>query len=182
MALLGANGSGKTCLLNRLKAALSGTDPAMRGAASLKMGHSDQALSHLNAFRTPREAAKHASDLSDQQARTLLAGAGISIDAQTAPLSRLSGGQRARLAMLMLRLVRPNFYLLDEPTNHLDIEGQDMLEHELVEHGAGCLLISHDRAFVRSVATRIWVIDTKRLTEVEDPDPVFAQLMARGAP
>lgn len=182
VALLGANGSGKTCLLNRLKAALSGTDPAMRGAASLRVGHSDQALSHLDAFRTPWEAAKHASDLSDQQARTLLAGAGISIDAQTAPLSRLSGGQRARLAMLMLRLVRPNFYLLDEPTNHLDIEGQDMLEHELVEHGAGCLLISHDRAFVRSVATRIWVIDTKRLTEVEDPDPVFARLMARGAP
>ncbi|HEY5796130.1 MAG TPA: ATP-binding cassette domain-containing protein, partial [Bosea sp. (in: a-proteobacteria)] len=60
----------------------------------------------------------------------MLAGAGIASDAQTAPTLRLSGGQRARLAMLLLRLAEPNFYLLDEPTNHLDIEGQDMLEAE----------------------------------------------------
>ena len=51
--------------------------------------------------------------------------------------------------MLLLRLSEPNFYLLDEPTNHLDIEGQDMLESELIEHGAACLLVSHDRAFVQ---------------------------------
>ena len=68
----------------------------------------------------------------------------------------------ARLAMLLLRLAEPNFYLLDEPTNHLDIEGQDMLERELVAHGAACLLVSHDRAFVRAVATRVWVIEGRR--------------------
>ena len=80
--------------------------------------------------------------------------------------------------MLLLRLARPNFYLLDEPTNHLDIEGQDTLEGELVEHGAACLLVSHDRAFVRAVATRVWVIEGKRLVEVDDPEPVFQGLMA----
>ncbi|HEY5794920.1 MAG TPA: ABC transporter ATP-binding protein, partial [Bosea sp. (in: a-proteobacteria)] len=95
-----------------------------------------------------------------------------------APTLRLSGGQRARLAMLLLRLAEPNFYLLDEPTNHLDIEGQDMLEAELVAHDTACLLVSHDRAFVRAVATRIWVISGKRLIEVDDPDPVFDRLMA----
>lgn len=177
VALLGANGTGKTRLLDRLRAALDRSDPDIRGAASLRLGHSDQALSQLDAFRTPWEAVKHRSDLADQQARTLLAGAGIAIDAQTAPVARLSGGQRARLAMLMLRLVQPNFYLLDEPTNHLDIEGQDMLERELIDHGAACLLVSHDRAFVRAVATRIWVIENRRLVEVDDPDPVFARLM-----
>ena len=101
----------------------------------------------------------------------------VAIDAQTATIARLSGGQKARLAMLILRLAQPNFYLLDEPTNHLDIEGQDMLESELVEHGAACLLVSHDRAFVRAVATRFWVIEGGRLTEVDDPDPVFDRLM-----
>jgi ATPase subunit of ABC transporter with duplicated ATPase domains len=80
--------------------------------------------------------------------------------------------------MLLLRLVQPNFYLLDEPTNHLDIKGQDMLERELIEHGAACLLVSHDRAFVRAVATRIWVISEKRLVEVDDPAPVFDKLMS----
>ena len=178
IALLGANGSGKTRFVARLQAALDGSDPEIRGAATLKAGYSDQGLSQLDAWRTPWDAVKHSSDIGDQTARTVLAGAGIASDAQTAPTARLSGGQRARLAMLLLRLTEPNFYLLDEPTNHLDIEGQDMLESELIKQETACLLVSHDRAFVRAVATRIWVITGKKLVEVDDPDPVFDRLMA----
>ena len=58
---------------------------------------------------------------------------------QGRPIGRLSGGQKARLGMLVLRLAEPNFYLLDEPTNHLDIEGQEALEAELMDHQASCL-------------------------------------------
>lgn len=176
IVLLGANGTGKTRLIERLRAALAGGDPNIRAAASLKPGFSDQALSQLDAFATPWAAVKQASDLTDAQARSQLAASGIGIDAQPAPLARLSGGQRARLAMLLLRLARPNFYLLDEPTNHLDIEGQEMLEDELVAQGAACLLVSHDRAFVRNVATRVWTIARKRLIEVDDPEPIMAEL------
>lgn len=176
IVLLGANGTGKTRLIERLRAALAGGDPNIRAAASLKPGFSDQALSQLDAFATPWAAVKQASDLTDAQARSQLAASGIGIDAQTAPLARLSGGQRARLAMLLLRLARPNFYLLDEPTNHLDIEGQEMLEDELVAQGAACLLVSHDRTFVRNVATRVWTIAGKRLIEVDDPEPIMAEL------
>ncbi|MDX3807311.1 ATP-binding cassette domain-containing protein [Bosea thiooxidans] len=178
VALLGANGTGKTRFVARLRAALDGDDPEIRGAASLKLGHSDQTLSQLDAWATPWEAVKQSSDAGDQLARTLLAGAGIASEAQSAPIARFSGGQKARLAMLLLRLAQPNFYLLDEPTNHLDIEGQDRLERELIEHEPACLLVSHDRAFVRAVATRIWVIDGKRLVEVDDPDLIFDRLMA----
>jgi ATPase subunit of ABC transporter with duplicated ATPase domains len=181
VALLGANGTGKTRLIERVRAALGEPDPDIRGTASLNLGYSDQALSQLDAYSTPWDAVKRSSDLADQQARSLLAGAGIAVDVQTAPLARLSGGQRARLAMLLLRLAEPNFYLLDEPTNHLDIEGQDMLESELIEHNAACLLVSHDRAFVRAVATRFWVIAGKKLIEVEDPDLVFERLMSSQA-
>jgi ATPase subunit of ABC transporter with duplicated ATPase domains len=177
VALLGANGTGKTRLVERLRAALAGGDRQMRGAASLRLGHSDQALSRLDAFATPWDAVKRSSAVTDHQARSQLAGAGIGIDAQAAPLARLSGGQRARLAMLLLRLSQPNFYLLDEPTNHLDIEGQEMLESELVEHGAACLLVSHDRAFVQAVATRFWVIADRKLIEVDDPAPTFEKLL-----
>jgi ATPase subunit of ABC transporter with duplicated ATPase domains len=92
---------------------------------------------------------------------------------QTKPLGPLSGGQKARLAMLLLRLAKPNFYLLDEPTNHLDIEGQEALEAELLTQGATCLLVSHDRSFVRTVGTRFWLIDKKRLIEVDDPEAFF---------
>ncbi|MGJ5175565.1 ATP-binding cassette domain-containing protein [Bradyrhizobium oligotrophicum] len=182
VALLGANGTGKTRLVDRLRAVLvgqsAGQAPDIRGAASLKLGHSDQALCQLDDFPTPWDAIKRASRLTDREARTQLAGAGIAIDAQTAPTVRLSGGQRARLAMLLLRLSEPNFYLLDEPTNHLDIEGQEMLADELIQQGAACLLVSHDRAFVRAVATRIWVIEGRHLVETDDPGPVFDRLMS----
>ena len=179
VVLFGANGTGKTRLIGRLRAALAGTDPDMRGAASLKLGYSDQALSQLDAFASPWDAVKQSSDLTDHHARTQLAGAGIAVDVQTAPLSRLSGGQKARLAMLLLRLARPNFYLLDEPTNHLDIDGQETLERELLDHGATCLLVSHDRAFIRAVATRVWVIANGRLVEVAHVEEVFGQLIER---
>ncbi len=177
IALLGGNGVGKTRLVERLRAAIVAPDANVRAAASLRVGYSDQALSRLDAFATPWEAVARSGELSDHQARAQLAGAGIDIDAQGAPLARLSGGQRARLGMLLLRLIRPNFYLLDEPTNHLDIDGQDMLEDELLEHGAACLLVSHDRAFVRAVATRVWVISDGALVEVDDLDPFFDLLM-----
>ncbi|MEL6641321.1 MAG: ATP-binding cassette domain-containing protein, partial [Pseudomonadota bacterium] len=90
------------------------------------------------------------------------------------PAAKLSGGQKARLAMLVLRLTEPNFYLLDEPTNHLDIDGQEALEDELVVHGAACLLVSHDRSFIRAVGNRFWQVDRKKLVEVESPEPFFA--------
>src|SRR3979411_1772817 len=84
-----------------------------------------------------------------------------------APPAGLPAGHKARLGMLLLRLARPNFYLLDEPTNHLDIEGQEALEGELTDDQASCLVVSHDRHFVRTVGNRFWLIDGKKLLELE---------------
>jgi len=89
-------------------------------------------------------------------------------------VAALSGGQRARLAMLVLRLERPNFYLLDEPTNHLDIEGQEALEEELTRRETACLIVSHDRSFVRNVGTRFWEVVKGNLQERDDPEAFFA--------
>ena len=108
--------------------------------------------------------------------RGLLAGAGIDIVAQDRPARNLSGGQRARLAMLILRLIRPNLYLLDEPTNHLDIEGQEALERELMAEDVSAFIVSHDRAFVRAVGTRFWQIERGRLDEVDDPEAYFERM------
>jgi ATPase subunit of ABC transporter with duplicated ATPase domains len=98
IALLGGNGTGKTRLVEGLRAALTAGDRHIRGAASLKLGNSDQALSHLDAFPTPWDAVKRSGDLADHQARARLAETGISIDAQAGPLARLSGGPRDRVA------------------------------------------------------------------------------------
>ncbi len=173
VVVLGGNGTGKSQLLERVAAAMTRDDADIRPAATAVLGHADQGLTNIDAFATPIEAITHSSDVGDQRARGLLAGAGMSIDLQSSKIAALSGGQRARLAMLLLRLRTPNFYVLDEPTNHLDIDGQEMLEDELCEQGASCLLVSHDRTFVRNVGTRFWEIRGKRLVEVEDPEPFF---------
>mgnify|MGYP003647212862 FL=1 len=182
VVLLGANGAGKSRLLAAVLAAQSGEAAGLRMAGSVVLGASDQQLAQLDGLATPMAAVAGAFDVGDQRARSLLAGAGIALDRQTGPIFALSGGQKSRLAMLVLRLTQPNFYVLDEPTNHLDIEGQEALEAELTTQGAACLLVSHDRSFVRHVGNRFWVIEGKKLVEAESPEPFFAAALADGWP
>ncbi len=175
VVLLGTNGTGKTQMVKLIHRAITGDVDGIKTAATLAMAYSDQHLSQLDDDDTPMTAVAGQFDVGDQRARGLLAGAGVDIQMQDTKIGALSGGQKARLAMLVLRLRRPNFYLLDEPTNHLDIEGQEALEDELISHGATCLLVSHDRSFLRNVGNRFWQIDRKRLIEVDDPEPFLAQ-------
>jgi ATPase subunit of ABC transporter with duplicated ATPase domains len=178
IALLGSNGSGKTMLMSMVhKAIVLGGVGAVKTAPAIIFGHADQSLSHLDGDSSPLAALIRRFALSDPQARALLAGAGIGFDLQSARMHALSGGQKARLAMLVLRLEKPNFYLLDEPTNHLDIEGQEALEAELIESGAACLLVSHDRTFVRKVGSRFWRLDGRRLVEEDGPEGFFRVML-----
>ncbi|WP_342077693.1 ABC-F family ATP-binding cassette domain-containing protein [Yoonia sp. SS1-5] len=170
IVLLGANGTGKTQLVKLIHRAITGAEGAIKCAPTVVEGYSDQHLTQLDGWDTPMEAVAGQFDVGDQRARGLLAGAGVNIQMQDTRIDALSGGQKARLAMLILRLKQPNFYLLDEPTNHLDIEGQEALEDELIAHGASCLLVSHDRSFLRNVGNRFWEIQRKRLVEVDDPE------------
>ena len=124
-------------------------------------------------------ASPDASRLGEQRARSLLAGAGVGIDMQASAIGSCLADRRRGWRMLVLRLTNPNFYLLDEPTNHLDIDGQEALEAELMEHEASCLLVSHDRSFVRAVGNRFWLIEKRRLVEVEGPDAFFADVAKR---
>ncbi|PRY77546.1 ATPase subunit of ABC transporter with duplicated ATPase domains [Yoonia maritima] len=170
IVLLGTNETGKTQLVKMIHRALLNEEPSIKCAPSVALGYSDQHLSQLDDADTPMTAVAGQFDVGDQRARGLLAATGVNIQMQDTKIGALSGGQKARLAMLILRLQRPNFYLLDEPTNHLDIEGQEALEEELIAHGASCLLVSHDRSFLRNVGNRFWQIERKRLIEVDDPE------------
>ena len=181
IVLLGPNGAGKTRLLSMLRQAIETPNAVQTGikvTQSLALGYAGQDLADLADTDTPMHAVVSRFDVGDQRARALLAGAGLPVAMQGRPIGRLSGGQKARLGMLMLRLTQPNFYLLDEPTNHLDIEGQEALEDELLAHQASCLLVSHDRSFVRRTGNRFWLIEKKKLLELEGPEHFFASIAA----
>jgi ATPase subunit of ABC transporter with duplicated ATPase domains len=158
VVLTGPNGAGKSRLMALLLRAGAAEVPGVRISLAAVIGFADQLMSHLPDAQTPHRFISARADIGDTHATRLLAGAGFAVDAQARPIGRLSPGQKARLGLLALRLARPNLYLLDEPTNHVDIPGQEQLEAEIVDQAATCVLVSHDRSFVRAVATRVVTI------------------------
>ncbi len=90
---------------------------------------------------------------------------GFSGDAVRRSTDTLSGGERARVALAALMLSHANFILLDEPTNHLDVESVEALEDALEAFEGTVLLVSHDRALLRALTTRIWVLEDGRITD-----------------
>jgi len=182
LVVLGRNGAGKSRLMALLHQAMPGGAGAagIRVSPSVVPGHLDQALASLPSGGTPLAVLAGSFDIGDQRCRSLLAAAGFPVEKQERPLDQLSLGQRARLALLVLRLRQPDLYLLDEPTNHVDIAGQEQLEAEILAHGATCILVSHDRHFVRTVGTRFLQIDGRMLREVDSPEPFFDEMAAAG--
>ena len=175
IVLLGSNGAGKTQMIHAVLASITAPEatPFIKAVPTLVLGYSDQHLGQLPTAATPFALVSKWTE-ADSTARNLMANAGIRADWQGRAILALSGGQKARLAMLLLRLAHPNFFILEEPTNHLDIEGQEALQNELCAVSATCLVVSHDRHFIRSVGTRFWQISGKALTEVDNPERFFA--------
>ena len=182
VVILGRNGTGKSQFMGLIHRAMLGeTADGIRISPSVVPGYVDQAMSQLPVKGSPIEFITGRFDQGDQRSKSLLAGAGFPLEKQGRPIAQLSFGQRARLGLLALRLSAPNFYLLDEPTNHVDITGQERLEEEILTHEATCILVSHDRSFVRGLGSRFFVIEGRRLKEVESPEPFFAAMAAEAS-
>jgi ATPase subunit of ABC transporter with duplicated ATPase domains len=179
IVLLGPNGAGKSQFVKLIHRAMAGEALAgIKVTPSLVLGYTDQEMSQLPVKGSPQEFISSRFRLPDNRVTSLLATAGFPVEKQGRPIAQLSFGQRARLALLALRLTDPNFYLMDEPTNHVDIPGQEALESEILTHEATAILVSHDRRFVRNIGTRFLEIDGKRLREVEGPEAFFAAMAA----
>jgi ATPase subunit of ABC transporter with duplicated ATPase domains len=171
IVVLGPNGVGKSQFVALLRRAILERDsvPDVQVSPSIVLGYVDQQMSQLPSRETPHGFISGSFRLSDQRSLSLLAGAGFTVERQHRAIAQLSPGQKARLGLLALRLAEPNFYLMDEPTNHVDIAGQEKLEAEILAHEATCILVSHDRSFVKGIGTRYLLIDAGRLTEIDPP-------------
>jgi ATPase subunit of ABC transporter with duplicated ATPase domains len=183
LAILGRNASGKSTLLRKLVAEAALRREQLAATAEVyfspqaRTGYFDQELSRLPAERGLFEFFLQSFDIGDQPMRRELARAGFPIAEQGRPIGELSGGERARLLFLLLKLERPNLLILDEPTNHLDIEGRDRLEAEILDKELSAILVSHDRRLIEAVATRFLVIDRGKLREIEGPQPFYDSLI-----
>jgi ATPase subunit of ABC transporter with duplicated ATPase domains len=185
IVLLGLNGTGKSTLVNAIHKAFGQIEKAKERGISItptaKLGYVDQMLSTLPMDITMTEYIAGEFKMPRQAVIIKLIETGFAFDRQDQKIGKLSGGERSRLYLLALRLAEPNFYILDEPTNHLDIDGQEKLEAEILNNGAACILVSHDRAFVKNIGTRYLVIHNGKLVEIDSPEP-FYDHMLNGTP
>ena len=164
-ALIGPNGCGKTTLLARI---LSGRDPRVRLSPGVKPGWFDQDHARtLDPARTALENAMLNSVYDQSTARTVLARLNLRGEDVFKPLSVLSGGERAKVALARLFLADINLLVLDEPTNHLDIFTLEALQNVLRAYAGTRLFVSHDRRFVEAVADRLVRFEDRRLVTFE---------------
>src|SRR6266704_1837246 len=159
VGLLGPNGAGKTTLLRTIIGEIPPISGQVYPGHNVRIGYYSQTHSGLNPNRTVVDEIRQMSAMSEDAARSFLARFLFTRDDVFKAIGALSGGERSRVALAKLTLQGSNFLVLDEPTNHLDLQSRQLLEEILSEFEGTLLFVSHDRYFVDSLATKVWVIE-----------------------
>ena len=160
IALLGANGQGKSTLSKLLADRLIPLDGNLVRSSKLKIGYFAQhQVDELHLDETPlQHITREFPGETPSKLRSRLARGGIGPEQALTEVGRLSGGQKARLSLLLATIEAPHLLILDEPTNHLDIESRESLVFALAAYEGAVILVSHDPHLVNAVADTLWLV------------------------
>jgi len=163
IALIGANGTGKTTLVKTIVQSLEPLGGTARFSKNAHIGYFSQHQENLDPNSTVLSELLSDPAMTENRARKLLGRFLFPGDEVFKSVASLSGGERARLALLKLLLSGANFLILDEPTNHLDIASQETIEKGLMNYSGTFLVISHDRYFIDQIADTLWILENGAL-------------------
>ena len=157
IGVVGPNGAGKTSILRVIMGELKLDSGKLDVRPGVQVGYFHQDHRSLNFDKTPIEQIQELKPRMDyKDIRAMLGQFQFSADMVSTKLEKLSGGERARIAMLKLLLEDNNMLLLDEPTNHLDTDAKEALEYALEEYDGGIITVSHDRWFLDKICDTLW--------------------------
>jgi len=169
IALLGANGNGKSTLAKLLSGRLSLEQGTMTVAPGLKV--SIFAQHQLDDLRPEENAVEHVRrlmpDAAEAKVRARVAQMGLATEKMNTPAKDLSGGEKARLLMGLASFDGPNLFILDEPTNHLDIDSRRALIDALNEFSGAVIIVAHDRHLLEATVDRLWLVSNGSVAPYE---------------
>ncbi|TAK99202.1 MAG: ABC transporter ATP-binding protein [Rhodospirillaceae bacterium] len=182
IALLGANGNGKSTLIKLLANRLAPMSGDMSKSGKLRVGYFAQhQAEELDLAATPViELGRRRPDDSDRALRTHLGRFGFSQQRADTQVAKLSGGEKARLLFALMTSAKPHLLLLDEPTNHLDMDARDALTHAINGFAGAVIIISHDPHIVELTADRFWLVENGRVENYDgDMEDYRGKLLKR---
>ena len=179
IALLGRNGEGKSTLSKMLSDRLQIASGNMVTSNKLRIGFFAQhQVDELYVDETPLEhLMRERASEGQARLRARLAGFGLGADQADTEVGRLSGGQKARLSLLLATLPAPHLLILDEPTNHLDIESREALVDALTAYSGAVILVSHDMHLLSMVADRLWLVKDGHVTSYDDDLEAYRKML-----
>lgn len=179
IALLGKNGQGKSTLAKLLSDRLPLMAGKMTRSSKLRIGFFAQhQVDELRVNETPlQHLQRERPDTPPAKLRAQLAGFGLMAAQVETEVGRLSGGQKARLSLLLATLDAPHLLILDEPTNHLDMESREALVEALTAYSGAVILVSHDMHLLSLVADRLWLVKDGGVAPFEDDLEAYRKLL-----
>ncbi|PHQ78727.1 MAG: glycosyl transferase family 1 [Thalassobium sp.] len=179
IALLGRNGEGKSTLAKLLSNRLEVMDGRQVSSTKLRIGFFAQhQVDELRVEETPlQHLIRERAEEGQAKLRARLAGFGLMAAQAETEVGRLSGGQKARLSLLLATLPAPHLLILDEPTNHLDIESREALVEALTAYTGAVILVSHDMHLLSMVADRLWLVKDGHVKPYDDDLQAYRRML-----